>query len=113
MGDDPGQPPGEHGPPRPAEPYPVPQQTNGMAVASLVLGIIWLYWLGSILALIFGYTARRQIDASGGWQTGRGMATAGIVLGWVGVATLVLMIVFVIVGVVVGAGSDFAPVPEM
>lgn len=138
MADDPsGQPPGQQGgsgeqvPPTPPPPppdghtpiggsqaspgaYPVPQHTNGLAVASLVLGIIWLYWLGSILALIFGYTARRQIDASGGWQTGRGLATAGIVLGWIGVATLVLMIVFLIIGVAVGAGSgELAPMPEM
>ena len=28
--------------------------TSGLAVASLVLGIVWLWWLGSILALVFG-----------------------------------------------------------
>jgi hypothetical protein len=37
-------------------------QTNGFALASLVLGIIWLSGLGSILALIFGYMAKNQID---------------------------------------------------
>jgi hypothetical protein len=63
--------------------------TNGFAIASLVLGIVWIYFLGSILALIFGYVARRQIDESDGLQSGRGMATAGIVLGWIGVGILV------------------------
>lgn len=94
--------------------YPVPQRTNGLAIASLVLGIIWLYWVGSILALVFGYTARRQIDASEGWQTGRGLATAGIVLGWVGVATLLLTIVVFIILIAVGATSDMGsmPVPD-
>ncbi len=66
--------------------------TNGYAVASLVLGIVWVYWIGSILALIFGYKARSDIDRSGGTQSGRGMAIAGIVLGWIGVATLTLII---------------------
>jgi hypothetical protein len=52
------------GPPRM---YPEPQQqwrpvtTSGFAVASLVLGIVWAFWIGSILALIFGYIALRQI----------------------------------------------------
>lgn len=73
--------------------------TNGFAVASLVLGIIWLMGLGSILALVFGYIAKRQIDSSGGRQTGRGMAIAGIVLGSVGVAILLAMIALMIAGV--------------
>jgi hypothetical protein len=72
--------------------YVVQSRTNGLAIASLVLGIIWLWWLGSVLALIFGYSAKNQIDRSGGQGSGRGMAIAGIVLGWVGVATLVLFL---------------------
>jgi hypothetical protein len=28
------------------------QRTNGLAIAGLVLGILWLYWIGSVLALI-------------------------------------------------------------
>lgn len=68
----------------------VPKSTNGMAVASMVLGILWIWWVGSILALVFGYMGKKQIDESGGAQSGRGMAIAGIVLGWVGVGTLVL-----------------------
>lgn len=64
-----------------------------MAIASLVLGILWLYWIGSVLALIFGYVAKGQIDRSGGRQSGRGMAIAGIVLGWIGVGVLILLIV--------------------
>lgn len=67
-------------------------RTNGMAIAAMVLGIIWIYGIGAILALIFGYKARKEIDASGGMQTGRGMATAGIVLGWIGVAGAILLI---------------------
>src|SRR5712691_4131267 len=31
--------------------------TNGYAIASLVLGIVWLWWLGSVLALVFGHRA--------------------------------------------------------
>jgi len=75
----------------------VPPKTNGFAVVSLSMGIIWYLWIGSILALIFGYIAKGQIDASQGQQKGRGFAIAGIVLGWVGVGILALVIVAAIV----------------
>jgi hypothetical protein len=68
-------------------------KTNGMSIAALVLGILWIWWIGSVLALIFGYIGKNQIDQSGGQQTGRGMAIAGIVLGWIGVGTLILVII--------------------
>ena len=66
--------------------------TNGLAIASMVLGILWIYWIGSILALVFGYVAKGQIERSAGRQGGRGMAIAGIVLGWIGVGFLALFI---------------------
>ena len=76
--------------------YPVVQAppTNGLAIASMVLGILWIWWIGSLLALIFGYVALNQIRASAGTQGGRGMAIAGVVLGWVGVGMLALFILF-------------------
>lgn len=83
----------------PAAPSYLATETSGFAVASLVLGILWVMGLGSILALVFGYIAKGQIDASGGRQTGRGMAVAGVVLGWVGVAATIVMIVLMIAGV--------------
>ena len=76
--------------------YVRPTRTNGFAVASMVLGILWLYWLGSILALVFGYIALSQIKNSEGTQSGRGMAIAGIVLGYVGVALIALVVVVAI-----------------
>jgi hypothetical protein len=89
----------------PAPPYagyaPVQAQTksNGFAIASMVLGILWIYWIGSILALVFGYVAKNQIDRSSGRQSGRGMAIAGIVLGWIGIGILLLVIVLVAIDV--------------
>jgi len=81
-----------YGPPPYGYGYLPPQRTNGLAIASMVLGIVWIYWIGSILALIFGYIAKKQIRERG--QGGGGMATAGIVLGWVGIGFLVLFLVF-------------------
>ena len=95
-------------------PPPAPQQsggTNGFSIASLVLGILWMYGIGSILALVFGYIAKSQIRERG--QSGSGMATAGIVLGWIGVAGTILLII----AVIIAASSDdlslgaLAPLP--
>jgi uncharacterized membrane protein len=95
------QPPAGYEPPPPAYPYPpapVQTRTSGFAIAGLVLGIIWIYWIGSILALVFGYIAKGQIDKSNGTLTGRGMAVAAIVLGWIGVGILILIIILGIIG---------------
>jgi hypothetical protein len=83
-------------PPGYGQPLPVGQTTNGLAIASLVLGIVWVFGLGSILAVIFGFVGRKQIRQSGGRQSGGGMAIAGIVLGFVGVAGLIFWIVVAI-----------------
>jgi hypothetical protein len=119
LGSPPGSPYGPQGPPAYNTPYGPPpgyapqyhggypppgyggaylphRPTNGMAIASLVLGILWLYWVGSILALVFGYVARQQIAQRG--ESGGGLATAGIVLGWIGVGFLALTFFFFLVG---------------
>jgi hypothetical protein len=70
-----------------------------MAVASLALGVTWLWWIGSVLALIFGYMARRQIAERG--ESGAGLATAGIVLGWIGVGLFAVMVVGLAFAIVV------------
>lgn len=77
-----------------------PGETNGFAIASFVLGLVWLMGLGSILALVFGYVAKGEIDRSEGAQAGRGFAIAGIVLGWVGVAFIVAAVVMMALGLV-------------
>jgi hypothetical protein len=61
--------------------------------ASLVLGLVFACGIGSILALVFGHQAKNEIEASNGTQGGEGMATAGIVLGWVGVGLAILYLV--------------------
>ena len=69
------------------------QPTSGMAIASLLFGILGLTLFpvfGGIIALITGYMARNQIQQSGGTMGGQGLATAGIVLGWISIGLLVV-----------------------
>ncbi|MGH2819748.1 MAG: DUF4190 domain-containing protein [Actinomycetota bacterium] len=79
--------------PQPARAAMAHARTNGLAIASLVLSLVWMYGLASIAAIVLGHTARNQVDRSGGAQGGRGLATAGIVLGWIGVGLLVLALI--------------------
>ena len=65
-------------------------RTSSLAVASLVCGIVPLLPT-SILAIVLGHVARGQIRRTG--EKGGGLALAGLVLGWVGVALAVLALV--------------------
>jgi hypothetical protein len=73
---------------------PIAPPTNGLAVASLVCsvaGIVFCVFtcgLVSLVGAILGHIARHQIRERG--EAGAGMALAGAILGWVGIALLVL-----------------------
>jgi len=71
-------------------------ETNGFAIASLFVGIIWLFGVGSVAAIALGYLGLKQIDASAGHQSGRAIAIAGIVIGIVGLASLGILIGFLV-----------------
>jgi len=72
--------------------------TNGFAIASLILGILSVplvvcYGCGivfAIAAIVTGFIARSQIKQSGGRQTGDGMALAGLILGIIVTALVIL-----------------------
>jgi uncharacterized protein DUF4190 len=74
------------------------QRTSGYAIASLILGIAGFFVVPivpSILAIVFGQKAREDLrrDPTLG---GEGLATAGIVLGWVGIALIGIGLLFVL-----------------
>lgn len=72
-------------PPAPGTAYGTapPSRTSGLAVASLVTGILFCFVVTPVVAVILGYLALEQIRDSEGTLTGRGMAIAGVTLGWV------------------------------
>jgi hypothetical protein len=75
-------------------------KSSTMALLSLICGILaWIgvFGLGGILAVIFGYMAKKEIRQGGGMVTGGGQATAGLILGYVNIAvTLVGICLFVL-----------------
>jgi prepilin-type processing-associated H-X9-DG protein len=70
-------------------------KTSGLAIASLVLGILGLTCIlpiiGALLAVIFGIVALNQIGKSGGQLTGHGQAVAGLITGGIGLLMLPIM----------------------
>ena len=91
-------------------PY-VPTKTNGLAVASLVLGILTLCGIGSFLAVIFGHSALSQIKKDP-YQQGRGLAIAGLILGWIGLAVIAFFLIAIVGVSLIGsdANSKFSTV---
>jgi hypothetical protein len=74
-------------------PGPAGAKTSGLAIASLVTGLcFWCCAVPGIVAIVLGHLALESIEDSGGAKSGRGMAIAGIVLGWVGVAIVGLLV---------------------
>lgn len=67
-------------------------RTSGLAIASLVLGIFWIYGIGSTLAIIFGHVSLAQMKKDSTIK-GRGLAIAGLVLGYLALILLVLFVV--------------------
>lgn len=93
-------------PPQPvySSPYPAVKPTNGLAIAAMIVSIVGLaaictYGVGSILispvGAILGHVARRQIRERD--EQGAGMAKAGIIMGWVGLALGLLVVAAFIV----------------
>lgn len=109
-------PPSPYGPPQPpASPYqpygapPAPygsfqptQQTNGLAIGSLIVSIasvVFCCGLPGIAGAIMGHIARKQIREQG--QAGDGMALGGIIVGWaafgLALAGVILYVVLIVV----------------
>ncbi len=68
-------------------------QTSNLAVIALILGIVsWVFlpFIAAIGAVITGHMGRREVLTSGGRLTGGGLATAGLILGYLNLAVFAL-----------------------
>jgi Domain of unknown function (DUF4190) len=89
-----------------AQPQTLVPPTEDKAVISMVLGILSLVSfsiLAGIPAIILGKMSRDNIRANPGRFSGEGMATAGIVMGWISVGLLCGIVLVVIIIVVIAA----------
>jgi hypothetical protein len=100
----------QYAPPGPLEPRPAPRRTNGVAVAALVCGIgqVVAFWPATILAIVLGHKARRDIRRTG--EQGDGLALAGMALGYIGLGLSLLLVLILVFGAV-GSGQPAPPPP--
>ena len=86
-------------PPLGAPDYAAPRRTSGMAIASMVLSIVGLliYFLFPLLlvGVIFGFVSLSSIKRTPERLAGRGMALAGVIVGFVGITFWVGVAVFI------------------
>lgn len=73
-------------------PYPVPPNTNGFAVASIVCA-----FLMPPLGLIFGFVARNQIRRTG--EDGGGLALAGIIVSAISLMFSIVLFIAVVTAI--------------
>lgn len=108
----PGPPPPQYVAPPPGY-VPAPhQQTDGMAVASLIMGISGFFFcpLMGILAVIFGYMGKKNIAQSGGRLGGDSFCLAGIILGFIQIGLVVfLVVIWAIIAAVATSSGAVAP----
>ncbi|HNV83498.1 MAG TPA: DUF4190 domain-containing protein [Arenimonas sp.] len=75
------------------------KETSTLAITSLISGILgWtlLPWLGSIVAIITGHMARKEIRNNPATKEGDGMALAGLIMGWAMVALSILSLIVIV-----------------
>ena len=76
-----------------------PAETSPLAVISLIFGILGIFIFGSLIAIICGHIARSNIRQSQGKLTGDGMALAGLITGYIGMALFVgAMVIYTVIG---------------
>ena len=76
-----------------------------MAMISMIAGIVgWVLvpLLGSLVAIITGHMAKREIRESMGQLGGDGMATAGLVMGYLQLVPTILCICVVVIMLAMG-----------
>ena len=76
-----------------------PEKTSGLAIASLIFGLLFLFFPLSIVAIVFGHISLSQIKKSAGRLGGKGLAIAGLVLGYLGVAMIPLILIIAAIAI--------------
>jgi uncharacterized membrane protein len=92
--------------------YQQPTATNSMAIASLVLGVAEFFTAGltAIPAVICGHIARRQMRETA--ERGEGLATGGLVLGYMAIVFWSVILTALLVGVAFSVAHNGGAVPN-
>ena len=88
-----------------------PRQTSGLAITSLISGILgWtlLPFIGAVVAIVTGHLARGEVRRAPERLEGDGMALAGLILGYsmLALSLIGLVLVFAFFGGLVWLGLN-------
>jgi type IV pilus assembly protein PilA len=76
-----------------------PAETSGKAIISLICGLFFFFFPASIVAIIFGHLSLSEIKKSAGRLGGQGLAVAGLVLGYAGVAIIPVVLIIAAIAI--------------
>jgi uncharacterized protein DUF1707/uncharacterized protein DUF4190 len=79
-------------PPDPLRFFRARRRVNSLAIVSLISGLLWFVWIGSLTAIVTGHVALVQISRSAGRESGRTAALIGLMFGYFGLATLIFIV---------------------
>src|SRR5271170_2228068 len=73
--------------------------TSGKAIGSLISGLFLFFLPSSIVAVVLGHLSLSEIRKSDGRLKGEGLATAGLVLGYLGIALLPFLLIIAAIAI--------------
>jgi hypothetical protein len=88
-----------------------PPQTEGMAIAGLVLAIVSYFLLGpisAVVALVLARSSNKKIRESGGRLTGESLNKATVIVAWINIALCALILLLVIVFLIIATAASTA-----
>ena len=68
-------------------------KTSGKSIASLIFGCFFFLFPSSVVAIVLGHLSLSEIGKSAGRIKGRGMAIAGLILGYLGISFIPILII--------------------
>ncbi|WP_255572765.1 DUF4190 domain-containing protein [Leucobacter tenebrionis] len=88
----------------PYQVYPPAAPTNVLAIVSMIASIVGFFTFAifAVAGVIMGHISLNQIKRTG--ENGRGMAIAGLIVGYAAIGFWVLILLFYVLIIVVGLG---------
>ncbi len=74
----------------------VQTEVNRLVNRGIILGLVWMMGIGSVIALISGFQAKKLIRSSQNGITGNKKANQSILIGVLGLLVWVIVIAFII-----------------
>jgi len=78
--------------------------TSGKAVTSFILSLLWIFGLGSLVAVVLSVMAMKETKT--GMKGGHGLAVAGLVIGILGLVPVLLFMLVLVLGLATSGSTS-------